>query len=238
MFKQVKQNRAFEDVFSQIEALILDGGLKAGDKLPGERQLTEIFKVSRGTLREAFRALEQKGLIEIRTGMNGGAFVCQVDMRQMSESLDLLLRCQKISTRELAEFREGVEGLVTKRATERATKENLEELKCLLESIKSRLGGREPEWTEIREIDIKFHLYLAHIGGNQIFESVLHTIYDNIDRYFDRFLPIAQPISKRTYRDLREILRAVEGRKPDLAKTLAEKHVRRFNSVMERAQRH
>ena len=61
--------------FPQIEALILDGGLKAGDKLPGERQLTEIFKVSRGTLREAFRALEQKRLIEIRTGMNGGAFV-------------------------------------------------------------------------------------------------------------------------------------------------------------------
>jgi len=72
MFKQAKQNRAFEDVIFQIQDAILQGSLKVGDKLPSERQLREIFKVSRGTLREALRAMEQKGLITIKTGVQGG----------------------------------------------------------------------------------------------------------------------------------------------------------------------
>jgi len=109
MFKQAKQNRAFEDVIFQIQEAILQRSLKVGDKLPSERQLRETFKVSRGTLREALRALEQKGLITIKTGVQGGAFICPVNNKMMSESLDLLLRQQKITLKELAEFREAVD---------------------------------------------------------------------------------------------------------------------------------
>lgn len=96
MFKHASQNRTFENVIFQIQESILEGKLKQGEKLPSERNLREIFKVSRGTLMEALRALEQKKLIEIKTGVNGGAFVRQVDTLQISESLDLLLRYQKI----------------------------------------------------------------------------------------------------------------------------------------------
>ena len=122
MFLQAKQNRAFEDIILQIQEAILQRKLNVNDRLPSERKLQGIFKVSRGTLREALRALEQKGLITIKTGVQGGAVICPIDTKQMSKSLDLLLRHQKISLRELAEFREAVEGFVAAKAAQKAKK--------------------------------------------------------------------------------------------------------------------
>ena len=105
MFRQARQSRIFEDVIDQIQEAILTGELSVGDKLPAERNLKEMFRTSRGTLREALRVLEQKGLITIKTGTNGGAIVKCPTTDQITESLTLLLRYEKVSLRDLAEFR-------------------------------------------------------------------------------------------------------------------------------------
>jgi DNA-binding FadR family transcriptional regulator len=233
MFKQAKQNRAFEDIISQIQELILRGEIKAGDKLPSERQLQEMFKVSRGTLREAFRALEQKGLIAIKTGVKGGAIVCAVDTKQMSESLDLLLRYQKISLRELSEFREEVEGLLAAKAAQKAKKEDVSQLKTLLKSIENLLPFGVLRWDEIFKVDKEFHLTLARISENRMYESVLYTVYDNINRYFERFLSKNIAILKNTHQELCKITEAIEKKNPDMAKVFLKKHVRRYYRMME-----
>ncbi len=233
MFKQAKQNRTFEDVIFQIQESILQGRLKAGDKLPSERNLREIFKISRGTLREALRALEQKKLITIKTGVGGGAFVCDIDTRQMSESLDILLQYQKVSLRELAEFRENVEGLVAARAAQKAKKEDLEQLEMLLYSIEKILNSGDLRWDEYIAADNKFHLILARAAGNRIFESVLYTIYENINRYLERFLPKRREIIERNYQDLCKIAKAIKKRDPNTASDLVQKHVKYFNRLME-----
>lgn len=233
MFKQAKQNRAFEDVILQIQESILKGELKVGDKLLGERKLRETFGISRGTLREALRALEQKGLITIKTGVQGGAIVCPIDNKLMSESLDLLLRHQKISLRELAEFRENVEGLVAAKAAQKAKKEDLEQLKMLLYTIEKILNSGEPRWDEYIAADNKFHLILARVAGNRIFESVLYTIYENINRYFERFLPKKREIIERNYQDLCKIAGALEKRNSNKARDLVQRHVKYFNRLME-----
>jgi DNA-binding FadR family transcriptional regulator len=233
MFKQAKQNRAFEDVILQIQESILQGKLKVGDKLPSERQLREIFQVSRGTLREALRALEQKKLIQIKTGVRGGAIVCPVNAQPISESLDLLLRYQKVSLRDLAEFREAVEGLVAAKAAQKAKKEDIKQLIIFLESIKNHLYADELRWDEIIREDNKFHLYLARIAGNRVFESVLYTVYDNINRYFEQFLPRDRGILEKIYKDLCKIREAIDKRNSNKAKILVQDHVRRFNRMME-----
>ncbi len=233
MFKQVKQSRAFEDVLSQIQALILQGGLKAGDKLPSERQLRETFNVSRGTLREAFRALEQKGLINIKTGVQGGAIVCPVDTRLMSQSLDLLLQHQKISLGELAEFREEVEGLVAAKAAKKATREDLEHLDAVLRSVKRSLDTDPFNWRETVIEDSKFHFLLARIAGNRVFESVLSTVYENIYRYFDRFLSKERGLMVKNYQDLCKIAEAIRKGDPRRSQKLVQDHVKRFNRIME-----
>lgn len=233
IFKKAKQNRAFEDVVSQIQEAILEGRLKPGERLPSERKLRETFQISRGTLREALRTLEQKKLIQIRTGVRGGAIVCPVNTQPVSESLDLLLRYQKVSLKELAEFREEVEGSVAAQAARRARKEDIQELTSYLESMKTLLHNGQEAWREAIKIDNQFHLCLARVAGNRVFESVLMTVYDNIFRYFDRFLPKEKRVTERIYRDLCGIVDAIKGRDPQKTKALIQDHVKRFDRMME-----
>jgi DNA-binding FadR family transcriptional regulator len=233
MFKEAKQNRAFEDVILQIQEAILHGSLKVGDKLPSERQLREVFKVSRGTLREALRALEQKGLINIKTGAHGGAFICPINNRLMSESLNLMLRHQKITLKELAEFREAVEGFVAAKAAQKAKKADLKQLTNLLKSIRNHLDASPFDWKAVIIKDSEFHLSLSRIAGNRVFESILDTIYENIYKYFDRFLSKKRRLQEKNYQDLCKITEAIRKRDPQKAQDHVQEHVRYFNRMME-----
>ena len=121
IFKQARQNRIFQDVIEQIQEAILDGQLKAGDTLPPERELKEMFNTSRGTVREALRVLEERGLIQIKLGVGGGAVIRTVTPERASESIGLLIRSNRVSLDHLAELREGIEGNVASLAAARAT---------------------------------------------------------------------------------------------------------------------
>jgi DNA-binding FadR family transcriptional regulator len=232
VFKQARQNRTFENILSQIQESILEGKLKQGDKLPSERDLRDIFKVSRGTLREALRALEQKKLIQIRTGVNGGAFVRQLDTQQISESLDLLLRYQKISLKELEEFREAVEPLVAAQATKKASKTDIKKLRMLVDSMGKGLIAKQPDYDDLIGKDREFHLTLSRISRNRVFESVLGTVYENINRYFDTFLPKDAEILKATYKDLRKIVVSIEAKDPDKVHSMVQRHIAKFAATM------
>jgi len=234
MFQQVRQNRMFQDVIYQIEEAILDGRLRVGDRLPPERELKEMFKTSRGTLREALRVLEQKGLISIKTGVNGGSYISAVTTHQVSESLDLLIRYQKISLSDLAEFREGVEGLVASLAAGRADREGTKQLQRLLYEAKKFLSEGMSAWDAFIRNDNALHMELARIAGNPVYESVLRTVHDNINRYYEQFLPRSEEVMKENYEDLRRIVDAVVSNKPEDARRQARVHVRRFNRFMEK----
>ena len=233
MFREAKQNRIFQDVVDQIQGAILQGKLKAGSKLPPERELIDTFKTSRGTLREALRVLEQNGLITIKTGVSGGAFVKALSTHQVSESLDLLIQYERVSLRDLAEFREGVEGIVAGLAVERVKSEDIQYLKKLLADAKTHLDEGASGWDNFIHADNQLHMALAHIAGNPIYESVLQTIYDNIHRYFDQFLPREEVLLRENYRDLCEIVKAVENGQAAQAHLLVQNHVYRFNRLME-----
>jgi DNA-binding FadR family transcriptional regulator len=86
-----------------------------------------------------------------------GTIVYPVDNKLMRESLDLLLRDKKISLRELAEYREEVEGLVAAKATKKAKKDDLRQLNIFLKSIKNHLNPSEFNWDKIVTEDNKFH---------------------------------------------------------------------------------
>ncbi|MFO7459835.1 MAG: FadR/GntR family transcriptional regulator [Desulfatiglandales bacterium] len=233
MFQQVKQSRVFQDVVDQIQEAILQGKIMPGSRLPAERELTDIFKASRGTLREALRVLEQKGLISIKTGVKGGAVVNQPTTHPVSESLDLLIRYQRVSLRDLAEFREGVEGMVAAMAAKRGTQEDLRKLKGLLKEAGICLKQGTAGWEAFIRIDNQIHMSLAKMAGNPVYESVLRTVYDNIHRYFDRFLPREEGVILENYKDLREIVKAVEEGRAEKASLLVQDHVSRFNRRME-----
>ena len=234
MFQAAKQTKVFQDVVAQIQEAILDGRLKTGDTLPSERQLKDMFNISRGTLREALRVLEQKGLIEIKLGVGGGSVVKNVNADQVSESLALLIRSQKVSLNHLAEFREDVEGIVAAHAAKRCTEADISQLKELLNEARKCIDRGTSRRDAFIEIDKQIHMTLAAVAQNPIYISVLHSVHENIHRYYERYLSMAEPELKENYQDLCDLVNLVEKGQADKALELARDHVRRFNQYMKR----
>jgi GntR family transcriptional repressor for pyruvate dehydrogenase complex len=182
MFQKSNQHRVFQDLVNQIEGAILDGRLKVGDKLPPQRELVEMFQTSRASLREALRVLEQKGLIDIKLGVSGGAVIKAVDTEPVTESLALLIQHQKVSLEELAEFREGVEGNVAALAARRATHAEIVKLKALLENARECVRQGVTAWEKFCEVDNAIHVAIAAASGNSIYGFVLRMVHGNIQK--------------------------------------------------------
>ncbi len=237
LFRAARQNRIFQDVVEQIQEAIIEGQLKIGERLPAERELKEMLQTSRSTLREALRVLEQKGLIEIKLGMGGGAVVKAVTSDLVAESLDLLIRSQQVSLRHIAEFRERVEGDVVILATPRMRDADKVRLKKLLDDARDCVNRGAEAASEFLTADKNIHLCFARITGNPIYISILKTIHDNIQRYYDSFLLMQEPEMNENLRDLEAVVAAMADGDAELAKERLQAHVRRFNSYMEHRRR-
>src|SRR2546421_12610571 len=97
MFRAVRTPRVYEHIVAQIERAIYEGRLAHGDKLPPERQLVREFGASRVAVREALRALEHRGLVEVRQGSAGGYFIRELDARPVARGLSTLFPLGRVS---------------------------------------------------------------------------------------------------------------------------------------------
>lgn len=232
--KKIKPNRIFQEVVEQIQKAILDGSLKPGDMLPPELKLADMFATSRGTIREALRVLEQKGLIEIKVGTGGGATVKAVDTGKMVEVLDLLVQSQKVSFNHLAEFREAVEGIAAGLAAERSTKKDIQRLHSFLTEFRNLFKEDSADWKDFVRIDVQLHIAIAEIVGNPLFIAVLQMIHQNILGTYERFSLKDESILKENYQDLCDIVEAVEKGRAKDARFLSQYHVKKFSGYMEK----
>ena len=233
MLEKASHSSLVEGVIEQIEKAIVDRTFEPGERLPSPQDLQESLGISRGTLREALRVLEQKGLIEIKPGVGGGAVVKAVTTEQMSQGLALLIRYQRVSLNHIAEFRESVEGSVAALAADRSTKKDIERLKGLLKEAHKHLEEGASHWDAFIQIDEQLHLALAHITDNPLYISIERTVHENIHRYYTKFLPWKETVMRENYQDLCDIVAAVEERDGARARTLAQRHVHRFHQYME-----
>ncbi len=236
LFKKTSQQRIFEDLVAQIEGAILDGRLTAGDRLPAQRDPVNKFQTSRGPLREALRVLEQKGLLDIKRGVRGGAVVKLPSMTPVAESLGLLVRHREITLAELSEFREGVEGNVAAIAAQRATPEDLRELKRLLSQAKKHVRTGESAWEPFCQVDKRIHVAIARAAGNRVYEFVLRMVHDNIQHYYEAHPLKDIQIMQENYQDLCDIVTALEKQQATAVRSLMQSHVRRFNRYMKSQQ--
>src|SRR5919204_6005530 len=127
----IKSTRIYQEIVRQVKAMIAEGRLKSGDQLPPERDLAEKFVVSRSSVREALRALESLGLIEIRPGE--GTFVRGVSVESLIEPLALVMASQREAIGELFEARRLLEPGIAALAASRATPEEGSEMDRILD---------------------------------------------------------------------------------------------------------
>jgi GntR family transcriptional regulator, transcriptional repressor for pyruvate dehydrogenase complex len=160
-----------------------------------------------------------------------------VDSSHISESLDFLLRYQKITITELMEFREQVEGIVAAIATQKAGKKDIILLESLINSIGDCLEYDIDKWDEIFDLDKQFHMALSGATKNRMYESVISTVYDNINRYFESYLSKDSKILRNTYKELLSVLSAVKIGDTELARVSMQNHIRRYYLLMKKRER-
>ena len=231
-FQKATKSRIFQDVVDQIQEAILTRRLNQGDRLPPERELCETFNISRGTLREALRVLEYKGLIEIRLGTGGGAVVRSAGTEQFTETLALLIRFGHVSVADIGEFRAGIEGQIASLAAQKASNEDIAALDKLLEKLKEYKDIGVSAWDNFLDIDQKLHMEIAKISGNVLYKYVDDVVHENIARYFDQYLEVTNKGIIEIYNDLEQLTLAIKKKDCNLAAKIAEKHVHTFISLM------
>lgn len=182
-FLPVQGKRASEDVLLQIEAAILSGRIAAGERLPSERELQSQFQTGRGVVREALRALRQKGLIEVRKGASGGAFVKEIEVSNVSESLALFLKQHSLDPEMLIEFRENLDRSITALAIARADDEKKRELLEKAEALEAALRQPEPDMALLAEADRELNIMLASMTGNPIYEWIMRALQQGFSSY-------------------------------------------------------
>src|SRR6478672_2060248 len=123
MFSSPGRSHRVSDVIARrIKKQISDGRLTAGHKLPAEREMARQFRTSRVSVREAYRSLEELGVLSIRRGADGGAFIAAVDHAPVLRSLALVLGLAKTSHKELTQARLLIEPPIARLAALRARK--------------------------------------------------------------------------------------------------------------------
>jgi DNA-binding FadR family transcriptional regulator len=232
-FKKPKQNRIFQHVVDEIQSAIFDGRIQAGDQLPSEMKLKEMFETSRGSIREALRVLEQKGLIDIKTGVAGGAVVRTPDHNQVTESLNLLVKSQQVSLAHLLDFRLEIEGTVAALAARRAEASEIESLKELLSRARDLLVSAESNGDQLLKIDTKLHVGISQISGNPIFTAVLRMVHENLLNTYDWLALKSSDALNSNFKDMEIMIRAIEKGDDDRARTLAQEHVRKCHQYAE-----
>lgn len=234
-FKKMKPLKSYQHVVDEIVTAICDGSIKEGDKLPSEMKLTQLFDTSRGSIREALRVLEQKGLVAIKTGVKGGAKILSATTKPMSDNMAILIRQQKVSLHHLAEFRKMMEGHISEQAAQKAEKKDLSVLRHILKEAEAHIKTKPSGWKEFHKMDARFHQMLARIAENPLIQANLAAVHDNIQVYFHQYLPWSDALLNENYKDLCDIAAAVEQNDAETARRIAEDHVTKFNDLMEKS---
>jgi GntR family transcriptional repressor for pyruvate dehydrogenase complex len=214
----IKSTRIYEEIVRQVKAMIAEGRLKGGDRLPPERDLAEKFVVSRTSVREALRALESLGLVEIRPGE--GTFVRQVSIDALVEPLALLMVSQREAIGELFEARRLLEPSLAALAATRATPEELHEMERILESQASEVAAGRTGLAQ----DAQFHAAIGAASHNRAITRIAHAIMDLLTQSREEALSTpGRPT--RSHEDHRRVLAAITARDPEAARQAMLEHL-------------
>jgi DNA-binding FadR family transcriptional regulator len=214
----------------QFEQSILNRQYLPGDRLPSERDIMKQQKVGRGTVREAYRSLQQKGLIEIRRG--DGAFVRAVDSSNVGDTLSTLIRHRRVSTRHLQEFREAVESRCAAYAAERATPEQIDHLKGLIAQMEERYRSLGYGDLRFYEMELDLHTQLAKISGNPMFDWFATTFQKNAAA-FSKILAYEAEKPEEALEDWRNFITALDRKEVTKAAMIISSHIFRFGKILE-----
>ncbi|MET4637768.1 FCD domain-containing protein [Mycetocola sp. 2940] len=218
--------RAWQVVLESIERDLLDGRLRPGDHLPGERALSADLGVGRSSVREALRVLEVLGLIRTATGSgpNSGAIIVALPGGGMSSLMRLQVAATGFAVADIVKTRLVLETAVAAELADASPRPDLTASADLLDAMESRALPA----AEFLALDAQFHLALAEASGNQVIAATMAGLRSSIERYVRQgaaTLPSWPETSARLMREHRSILAAIESGEAASARELVHAHI-------------
>ncbi|MEP2028339.1 MAG: FCD domain-containing protein [Paracoccaceae bacterium] len=223
-FEKVEPEKLSTSVVRQIEKLILRGVLRAGERLPAERALSERLGVSRPSLRDAIAELQDKGLITSRAG--SGIYVADVLGSAFSPALTSLFSSHQEAVFDYIDFRRDMESLAAMRAARLGSDTDLAVVQAIFEKMAAARSKRNPE--DEAQLDAQFHMSIVEASHNVVMLHMMRSMYELLKEgvFYNRQVVFKQ----RTTRDMlldqhRAINDALQSRDPEAARAAVEAHM-------------
>jgi DNA-binding FadR family transcriptional regulator len=228
--------KAYEQVADQLRALIVNGHLGVGDRLPNETMLAKEFGVSRATVREALRTLSAQRLILTAKGAGGGTYVSQPGFDAISDflqaNINLLTEMHHITLHELLEAREHLEVFAARLAAERRTDDDLARLHASVPSAEAQIDIHERFG-----FNFNFHSIVVETSGNSLLYIAALPVFSVLQTSLAR-----TELSERWHEDVShqhaDIAEAIDAGDGDAAATLMGEHLAFIRPSYEAIWRH
>ena len=227
-FTPVRQARASGEIVTQIERAIFDGDLKSGDRLESERELAERFSVSRITVRDALRVLEARGLVHVKVGASGGAFVTETNADQVAESISTMILLRKMTLSGVAEARTIVETATSELAAERADDRAIERIEQSVEKGRAVVREQAPH----TQASMDFHVAVADASGNELLKATVAAYRDLLIQTLHDMRDVRS--ARATQKAHEDILDAIRSHDPEAARSLMLAHLQDFEKRLRR----
>ena len=214
----------YEGIVDQILESMLRGDLKPNDKLPSEKEMADMLGVSRVTVREAILSLEQYGVIEVRQGSMGGAYIREIDLNAVAGQIVNALRMTNVTFPHLAEARAVIEEIIiTRMIATHVSKKNLENLEKTVTKAENHYKKNENK--ERLLTNFKFHTLIAEMTGNPIIILMHKLIVDLSLDFYENVKP-TRPMIEKTHNDHRKVVKLLRQEKFQEAGHLCSNHIR------------
>jgi GntR family transcriptional repressor for pyruvate dehydrogenase complex len=220
--------KASDVLANRLRESILSGEYPEGTPLPPERELTVQTRMSRTTVREALRILEVQGLIRIKAGRAGGAFVQQPGNESVANTLELLIRGRQIRLAAVHETREAIEPSCARLAAMHRTPEDLRRLEEANDALAT--GGSVDEFLQA---NVDWHVAVATASHNEILTGTMIALSRAIYTTTNTEGFVNDEIREATLRAHRSVTRAIKERDPDAAVRRMTRHVHDYAAAVQ-----
>ncbi len=226
---RVTARRTFEVIVDMIKERVFSGAYGPGDRLPAERESAAMLGVGRPAVREAYRALELIGIVEIRRGKHGGAFITQRDRQTVTETLSDLIRLRQVNLSELTEARMVLEKHVAELAMFRIGPDGLAQLRAC---IGIAIDQSRRVITATAE-NVRFHMLLGEMSGNPVLSMMLGSTLDLLQMIIGA-VAVGPDVSLANAEEHYRIVEALQSRDTARLRAVLGDHISRSNSELMR----
>jgi len=221
--------KASDVLADDLRERILRGDFPEGTALPTERELVNQTRMSRATVREALRILEVQGLVRIKTGRAGGAYVYRPGQDSMADSVNLLIRARRIRIPALLETREAIEPFCARLAARNRTDEDLRRLEAANEAM-----AADGTLAEFLQANVDWHVAVAAAGQNELLTGFMLALSQSIYASTDNQGFVDDDVRRTTLRAHRAVTKAIRAKDPETAERRMSRHVHTYaEAIME-----